>query len=292
MNQPLPGAARTRVADAPGRVGSVALELKRSPEARSYIARQHATYPFHICRPHYFADDPQGMATLYLQSIAGGVFEHDRLAMEVTAGAGTALHLTSQGATIVHAMTRGSASLSTTLAAGDGSVVELMPEATILFPGTDLRLTTDISAADGAVVCVSESFLAHDPENSDAVFARFVSDVRFRTVDGRVLAHDRQAASGAEFRRMACTSGATLAAYGAIHLWATGRDLAKLQESVASAIGVDPSTLAGVSPLPHACGLAVRVLAVDGAALRIALTRGWCAIREGLFGTAPARRRK
>ena len=48
----------------------------------------------------------------------------------------------------------------------------------------------------------------------------------------------------------------------------------------------------GSSPLPNSAGLLVRVLAADGAALKLALHQAWCAARVILKGSMPVERRK
>lgn len=46
------------------------------------------------------------------------------------------------------------------------------------------------------------------------------------------------------------------------------------------------------SVLPNSAGILVRVLAADGAALKLALHQAWCAARLALKGSVPVERRK
>ena len=48
----------------------------------------------------------------------------------------------------------------------------------------------------------------------------------------------------------------------------------------------------GCSLLPNSAGVLVRVLAADGAALKLALHQAWCAARLALKGSVPQERRK
>jgi urease accessory protein len=48
----------------------------------------------------------------------------------------------------------------------------------------------------------------------------------------------------------------------------------------------------GFSQLPNSAGVLVRVLAVDGAALKLALHQAWCAARLASKGSVPVERRK
>ena len=44
--------------------GRAEIEFGRAPDGRTFIKQQFASYPFHVCRPHSFAGDPEGMITL------------------------------------------------------------------------------------------------------------------------------------------------------------------------------------------------------------------------------------
>ncbi|HZF35124.1 MAG TPA: urease accessory protein UreD, partial [Candidatus Angelobacter sp.] len=80
------------------------ITFARDPGGRTYVRRQHVSYPYHVCRALTFAGDPPGMATLYLQSCAGGIYRDDRLRERIVAEEGAAAHLTTQASTIVHSM--------------------------------------------------------------------------------------------------------------------------------------------------------------------------------------------
>ena len=69
----------------------------------TYLGAQRTPHPFHITRPFHLSGDPEGMATLYLQSSSGGLYGDDALSLDVTAAAGTAVHLTTTASTVVHA---------------------------------------------------------------------------------------------------------------------------------------------------------------------------------------------
>ena len=71
------------------RDGRIELRFARGPDGSTHVERQLASYPFHLCRALRLPGDPDGMATLYLQSCAGGLFEHDRLSVSIVAGEGT-----------------------------------------------------------------------------------------------------------------------------------------------------------------------------------------------------------
>ena len=69
---------------------------------RTILRRQYVGYPFHITRPFQLDRMRPDLATLYLQSTSGGLYAADRLALDLTIGAGAALNLTTQASTVVH----------------------------------------------------------------------------------------------------------------------------------------------------------------------------------------------
>jgi hypothetical protein len=74
--------------------GRLEIVFARDPSGRAYLRRQYASYPYHVCRPLSFAGDPAGMATIYVQSCAGGIFRDDRLHEHIVAEEGAAAHTT------------------------------------------------------------------------------------------------------------------------------------------------------------------------------------------------------
>ena len=50
------------------------LQFAPSPSGRTYLSHQFSRYPFHICKAQYLDAEPSDMATVYLQSSAGGIF--------------------------------------------------------------------------------------------------------------------------------------------------------------------------------------------------------------------------
>ena len=117
-----------------------ALRFARAPDGQSYIARQRVGYPFHITRPFYFDEAPAGALTLYLQSVSGGIYQGEDLRMTCSADPGSAAHVTTQAATIVHRMPAAPARQTVALEAADGAFLEYLPDPLIMFPGRPAHL--------------------------------------------------------------------------------------------------------------------------------------------------------
>lgn len=271
--------------------GRLELCFARDPDGNTFVARQRAGYPFHLCRPHRYGGDPAGMATLYVQSVAGGLYEGDSLAVTVDAQRAAAVHLTTQASTIVHGMPRGGhAAQAMTIRAEGDSLVEYLADATILFPTARFDSSLTIEAEPGATVIAGDSFLAHDPRGCGDTFDWLAARLEARRPDGTLLFADRWRLPGEAWgARLPGVSG-LYAGHGAlVVLHARPEPLvAALREALARCGGI----YAGASLLPNGCGAWARILASDGASLRTAMVAAWSAARQAICGTVPQPRRK
>ena len=271
--------------------GRAEIAFGRGPEGETFVQRQFAAYPFHVCRPHTFAGDPPGMVTLYLQSLSGGIYEHERLSLTITAGAETRAHVTSQASTIVQSMQDGRAELAVSMEAGEGALLEYIPDPLILFPRADLATALTVRRHEAAQVILADAFLAHDPEGRGRPFARLDSRLEVEAPDGRLLARDRFVLSGEAYRDGLSheRAGGALATLVVL----SGSDLIEpLLAALRGALEDLPGTYAGASALPNDCGVRARLLGSDGVALRRAMHAAWAAARETLTGARPPERRK
>lgn len=272
--------------------GRLDLAFAADPGGRTYLARQYADYPFHVCRALYQDAERPGLATLYLQSCSGGVYEDDRLDVRLEASDGAEAHVSTQSPTIVHTMPSGHASLEARIVCARGSYLEYLPDPQILFPRSRCSSKIELSLSGDAVALVSDSFLSHDPNGQDEMFSRYASEIFIENGSGRVLAIDRLRVDGSDFADRAPGISGSYAAQGTMIVGG----LALSSPSLATAlrgIGLDWSGAAiGVSELPNSAGLIVRVLAADGAALKRAMSLAWCAARLVLKGAKPVERRK
>jgi len=288
----LDGATKVAAFEGAEARGRLEIAFTRDPSGRTYLRRQYASYPYHVCRPLSFAGDPAGMATIYLQSCAGGIFRDDRLREHIVAEEGAAAHVTTQASTIVHSMDRGSAGQEVLIEAAAESFVEFLPDPFILFPQSRFASDLHIRAHETATVVVADSFICHDPAGAGAMFDRFQGGLRVEDLQGRLLMLDRFRAAGAivSDRRPGIT-GAFAAQGGLFAIQRQGASSA-LVDALRNATADVADVYAGASELPNGCGAWLRVMAADGAALRAAMTAAWQAVRRTSTGQTPAPRRK
>jgi urease accessory protein len=233
------------------------------------------------------------MLTAFLQSISGGLYEGDRLAVRVEAAEGAQAHVTTQGATVAHAMPhRGDARHDVTIRAAAGSLVEYLPDPLILLPTASVRSRLCVEAEIGATVILGDAFLTHDPEARGRPFRRFASEMSLRRPRGALLALERFTISGDD------AEGAWRAllphpcsAQGSVWLCSPhppGEVAAALSDALADV----PSLCAGASTLPGEAGVVARLLAPDAVVLAKGFRAAWRALRRMLTGGEPEGRRK
>lgn len=270
----------------------VDLRLVRSPAGETYLARQRVGYPFHLGRSLFMPGDPAGMPTFYIQSCAGGIFEHDRLAWRVVAEDRTAAHLTSSASTIVHAMSSGDAAQDISIEAGAGALLEFLPDPLVLFSGARLRSRVTVVAHRDATVFACDAIVPHDPQGGERPFGWIDSRLDLVTPEGVPLARDRYRLTGEVLaQRVPGVTGAyrCMGSFIAATKMVPAPDLAA---SLRDAVHGLADAYASASTLPHGRGAWLRVLAQDACALREALRLAWYAARTALLGTQPAPRRK
>ena len=124
------------------------------------------------------------------------------------------------------------------------------------------------------------------------MFAAYFSEIVIENETGKALAIDRLKVDGRAFRDSCPGISGRFAAQGTmivaglnIAASAVAGELQKVR------LDRDVAMIGG-SQLPNSAGLLVRVLAADGAALKLALHQVWCAARLALKGSLPVERRK
>ena len=182
--------------------GKLELAFAADADRRSYLHRQYASYPFHVCRVHYHDEDHPGLATLYVQSCSGGIYEDDRLDLMLAAARGAEAHVSTQAATVVHSMPSGSASQRVRIQCEGGSYLEYLPDPQILFPGSRCRSEIAIRLSGDAVALASDSFLTHDPAGGGDMFAAYFSEIVIENETGNARAIDRLKVEGQAFREL------------------------------------------------------------------------------------------
>jgi len=272
--------------------GHARLQFKRAGEGKTFVSKQSVCYPFHITRPFYLAGDPPGMATVYLQSVSGGIYRDDKLELSLEAKRGARAHVTTQSATIVHGMAGEHATQRLTLAAREGALLEYWPDPMILFPGAGLHSVVSIELGPGATVLLGDAYLNHDPGGRGRRFAKLACEIRVTRESRHLACVERFSVTGTDMAEHGVTAGFADAAYATVLFLYDIGAYPSLLATAQRAMDEDKGVYAGASMLPADTGLCAKVLAPDPHTLNSSLYRLWQTLRTTLTGLAPRERRK
>jgi urease accessory protein len=261
---------------------------------RTVLARQRVPYPFHATRTFYLDQALPELATLYLQSAAGGLYRGDRIALSITAAPGSAAHVTTQAATIVHRTHDFPVEQANRVEIGGNAFLALTPDPLVLFPGAAIACTTEVTLAASGRAILTDGLSHHDPEglgpeHLGRSFDRYSNAVVVRDAAGRILLNDRGSITGEAMFAPSSPLG-PYRAVGTVFVLGHGAERcdADFFEKRLAACGC----IAGFSKMPNDAGIGSRVLAVDGGALKRGLEAAFAVAFEALVGVPPARRRK
>ncbi|EEX16549.1 urease accessory protein UreD [Citreicella sp. SE45] len=255
----------------------------RDVVGRTHLLEQLTPHPFHITRPFRHPADPEGMATLYLQSSSGGLYGDDDLGLKVQVGAGAAVHLTTQASSVVHdARGRPGSVQEVTLDVGEGALLEYLPDPAILMSGARLDNRVSARLGQGARLLMADAQLIHDPDGDGRPFGHLANSVALAGPEGPLIL-ERFELQGGDW--LARTGGARCAGMIiAANLPGSAPALAEAVEATGAYAGLSEFGDRGVSVL--------RFLAEDGVQLSRALSAAWRAHRIRTTGAEPHPRRK
>jgi len=258
-------------------------ELSFAPhQGKTRLRSSFVTHPFHLTAPWYLDPLLSGMAVIYLQTPAGGLIQGDRARVQLTFASQSQAHLTTQAAEKIHSMTANCAAQSLSFSLGAGAYVEYCPEPVILFPGARFAQGIEVTLAPDASFFLSEVFLSRrDVEG--ASFDALATMLQVQDVNQNLLVHDRSLVR-AQARRL---SGPGV--LGEHHAWGQAFLLGptippgwcqQLHQLFCS----EPQVLCGVTLLPKARGLCVKVVGSHAPAIRRVLQLTWNYARTQLLG--------
>lgn len=297
---------------APGTAGAeggrpcVDLAFARDGSGRTFLGRQYVGYPVHVGRALHVDGSAPDLCVVYLQSVSGGLFEHERLAGRIDVAAGARAHVATPASTIVHAMQGGSAVQRMRISVQPGALMEYMPAPLILFPGSHMVSDSEVTLAQDALVIVADSFLPHDPAGGagsrgstgsgvghsarSAHFARFEATMTVRDADGVLLARERMQIDGESWLAGGAGANGGLPMHGS--LWMLGRSADADLLQALRALPLPGQVLAGATLLPNGAGIVFRALAADAVGMDRTMHAAWTAARTHHTGHAPALRRR
>ncbi|WP_241384487.1 urease accessory protein UreD [Rhodococcus sp. CH91] len=280
-------------------MGVLQLGFERNPARnRTELVHHYQKSPLQIMRPLYFDPLRPDVPYTYVMSSGGGVLQADRLRTDLTFGAGTSAHVTTQAQTRVYRMDNDYASSVTHITAGSDAYVEYLPDAVIPFAGSRLYQHTSVTLDESASLLLAETVYAGRlARNERHRYDVYASDLEVRRPDGRLVALDRvRLRPGGTNDRPAAEELGVLAEHDILAMLyvftprVRAADLTDLLHDALSTTFDDG--LFGISALPNDAGVWMRLLANDPVSVARANHAAAAAAHEMLTGTAAPAIRK
>lgn len=298
--RPLPGevAAYASVPEMlpAGAAGKVAiLDLRFAPiDGRTELVERYQRSPLQVIRPLYYDPSRPDLAIVLIMSAGAGMVQGDRFRIDATCAPGSALHLTTQGATKVMRMEHDYATSVVHLTAGAGSLLEYLPDPIIPAAGSRSYHRTRVTVGPGTTAIVGETIragrLAHGERHDYDILA---TDLEILRPDGTPLVLDRVRLAPGLTEDGIAGPGVLGDAdqLAALHVVSDAAPAAEIADALRAALA-DADVRWGVSVLPGECGAWVRMLGSDSPNLDRAIRDAWDAARRLLLGVPAPRMRK
>ncbi len=280
-----------------GSAGKVAiLDLGFGPVGgRTELLRRYQKSPLQIMRPLYFDPERPDMAIVFAMTAGAGLVQGDRQRIDVACAAGSAVHLTTQGATKVQRMDHDYATSVVNLTAAEGCLVEYLPDAIIPCGGSRSYHRARVSVAPGATAIVGETVragrLAHGERH---VYDVLATDLEISRPDGTPLALDRVRLAPGDLNGGRHGGPGMLGdedQFATLHVVSDAAPAGAIADALRGALA-DAPVRWGVSTLPGECGAWVRVVGSGSPAVDRALHAAWDAARRLVAGAPAPRLRK
>lgn len=277
------------------RDGLLRVSLRRDPAGSTCIRHLRQRFPLRTTVPFYLDPHAPGMAFIYVQNPTGGVFQGDRLVTEVEVEPGAQLHFTTQSATKVFAMDGDDDALQEfRFRLHEGAYVENIPD--MLIPHATARLRQHVTVDLARDACfIGSEIIAPGRTARGELF-----DYHSLHLHTTIRTGDRDLCIDALRLEPSVTAPTRPGLFGSglylvsLLVAVPGRDLTDLVErldQVAATAG-EPHGSGGAGILPHAAGVAVRVLTPDARTAQAAALSCWREARRLILNRPLPRIRK
>jgi urease accessory protein len=247
---------------------------------RTRLARLEQRAPLRVLFPRVCADE---LVEAVLLNIGGGVVGGDRLAVEVEAGPGAQVRLTTQAAERIYRSAGPSCALEVRLRAGRDAWLEWLPQETILFDRCRIGRQLVLDLAPGARALAGEVVVFGRAAHGEALSSGAFSDRWWLCRGGRLLWADALRLDGALAPCLAAPFGFAGARAMATLVLAAEDAAAWLEP--ARALGGAGEVTSGLTCLPGV--LIGRWLGVDAQAVRAAYGAFVARLRALVAGLPP-----
>jgi urease accessory protein len=278
---------------ASGKLGVLNLALSTDGR-RTRVQRQYQRAPLYVYRPVYLDPARPDMAFIFIQQSGDGLVQGDRDRVDISCGPGSATHITTQAATKIFAARQNFTSQLINLRADERTILEYLPDPTVPYRGSRFFQRTRLTVHPESTVILGETVLPGRVARGEKhLYSLYWSETEVQTDGGDLLFRDvLRLNPGGDAHPNSIAVLGDYDVIAALYIITMKTNLKHLLELLRAALGGCPEVLAGVSALPNACGLGIRLLGPTSATVQAALLTGWTAARLALLGGPPPDLRK
>ena len=272
-------------AAAPGKVGFLRMRFARRPR-RSELVELERIAPLLVQRALYWDEEMPELPICMVTSVGGGTLQGDRLTIVVDVEEGACAHVTTQGSTRVHAMDANHAAQLQQLTVGADAYLEYLPEVTIPYRGARYASRTHIVAAPSATVLVAEAVMAGRKHHGGERFRYQVLSLSTEVVrpDGTPVFTEKLLIEPA--RRSPELPGVMqqFDVFGNLLILTPSATADRIAARVPPQFDLVGGLASGLSRLPNAAGLMLRVVGTESHKVRARMREVWGVVREEAVG--------
>ena len=269
-----------------GKSGRLRLGFEQR-DGRTILADLESRAPCLAQRALHCDDALPDMAWLFMITTAGCVLQGDRLALEVSLGAGARAHLTTQSATKIHSMDANYAQQTQSFTLGEGAYLELLPEPLIPHRlaryASDTRITIPPSASMLCSEIVQPGRRHHHP---DECFGATLLSLATRAVrpGGETLFSERLLIEPLRnpMRQSGVMEGFEV--LGNVILCTPADKAERIHARVGAEVDLEQGVAFGACRLPNDAGLVYKVLGRETAQVKARVRDFWEVARQEITG--------
>jgi len=269
-----------------GKSGRLRLGFEKR-DGRTILADLESRSPCLAQRALHCDDALPDMAWLFMITTAGCVLQGDRLALEVSLGAGARAHLTTQSATKIHSMDANYAQQTQSFTLGEGAYLELLPEPLIPHRlaryASDTRITIPPSASMLCSEIVQPGRRHHHP---DECFGATLLSLATRAVrpGGETLFSEKLLIEPLRnpMRQSGVMEGFEV--LGNVILCTPADEAERIHARVGAEVDLEQGVAFGACRLPNDAGLVYKVLGRETAQVKAKVRDFWEVARQEITG--------
>jgi urease accessory protein len=269
-----------------GKSGMLRLGFERRDE-RTVLAELGSRTPYIAQRVLHCDDALPDMAWLFMITTSGCVLQGDRLALDVSLGAGARAHVTTQSATKIHSMDANFALQTQSFTLGEGAYLEFLPDPLIPHRqarfSSDSRITIDPSASMLYSEIVQPGRRHHHPDECFGVTLLSLATAAVRP-DGKPLFSEKLLIEPLRnpMRQAGVMDGFDV--FGNVILCTPPDCAERVLAQVGAEVDREQGVAYGACRLPNDAGLIYKVLGRETAQAKAKVREFWAIARREITG--------